>query len=56
MTESDVVTSTLEDPMDPAYIGCFSDMINDRVMENVISMTDLTPEVRIPWRCFAVHL
>ena len=45
MTESEVITSTPIEPSDPEYIGCFADMISDRVMETALTMVDLTSEV-----------
>ena len=49
MTESEVVTSTPVEPTDPGYIGCYADMISDRIMATALTMTDLTPEVIIHW-------
>ena len=45
MTEFEVITSTPIEPSDPEYIGCFADMISDRVIETALTMADLTPEV-----------
>lgn len=47
MTESEVVTSTFDDPTDPSYIGCYADTISDRVMSSVLTMADLTLEVKL---------
>lgn len=32
-------------PTDASYVGCFNDMIDDRIMSTVLIMEDLTPEV-----------
>ena len=49
MTESEVVTSTPIEPTDPGYIGCYADMISDRIMATAVTMTNLTPKVIIHW-------
>lgn len=56
MTESEVVTSAAIEPIDSGYIGCYNDMISDRVMTSVVTMTDLTQEVfscNFVVRCFS---
>ena len=41
------MASTPIEPLDPEYIGCFADMISDRVMTTALIVADLTPEVII---------
>ena len=48
MVESDDIleeTSAIP-PTDDAYVGCFADTLNERVMSVVTTMNDLIPEVR----------
>ena len=55
MTESEVVTSPPVQPTDAEYLGCYADMVSDRVMPTVLTTTDLTPEVIKPKSCEVEH-
>lgn len=47
MVDSEVeVSAPSPAPTGDDYVGCFSDMVSDRVMTSVLTSDDLTPEVK----------
>lgn len=38
------------------YVGCYSDVVGDRVLTSVVTSEDLTPQVRIRTRACIIHV